>query len=156
MKTFEIYDTTYKGFYSLQLNLVDSSKLDNTVYSNELQEHNIGVTCNLSMMLLFRLIFCVYKIDSEADNSLHRLPQWHAPNGVLPCWWHVARARLPCSTLSGHRRWPISILLQPDGTWAPSRSPPVAWWSKRHTYSLVVIRAGFSWWGGRAQLNWGH
>jgi len=34
---------------------------------------------------------------------------------------------------------------QPGGTRAPSRSPPVSWWSKRHTHSLMMIVPGTIW-----------
>jgi len=73
--------------------------------------------------------------------------QWRAHNGALPCWWHVARehGRWPSSKLSGYRCL-LTVhqhqSLQSGGTRAPSRSPPVSWWSKRCTDSLVVILPG--------------
>jgi len=33
-------------------------------------------------------------------------------------------------------------LSQPGGTWAPSRSPPISWWSERHTDSSMMIVPG--------------
>jgi len=71
------------------------------------------------------------------------------PDGVLPCWWYVARA---------YDHWPfqakwIPVLAdcasvsipQPGGTLAPSRSSPVTWWSKQCANDSVMIVFGIHW-----------
>ena len=70
------------------------------------------------------LMECCHVDDTSSENTIVGLP---------PGWVDTDVCRLYIS---------INPPQLVGGTWAPSRSPPVSWWSERHTDSSVMILPG--------------